>query len=231
VNGSAVSSPYVEGLSLLFERLDAVGIEYCLLRGSSQLEVLARQDDVDLLVRAQHAAALTTVLETLGFAEHPARRYRSHRFFIHRHEQGQLKLDVVTELVYGRLTPYLCTDLARTCLASRVRADRLWRLAPEVEFVTLLLHCALDKGRFAPHWRQRLAELANGRLDQATVADLLHEYGLSEALADVRASEWTRLLVDARRVRVRLILRRPLATVKRFALGRLERKLGVGGGR
>jgi thymidylate kinase len=70
-----------------------------------------------------------------------------------------LKLDVVTDLVYGR--PIRCMRLAlgSHCLANRHRLEPLTVLAIEDEFFTLLLHCILDKGQFRTGHRKRLKSL------------------------------------------------------------------------
>ncbi|HET9223147.1 MAG TPA: hypothetical protein VFO07_11610, partial [Roseiflexaceae bacterium] len=149
-------------LAMVFEELDQSQITYCVLRGHDELLSGLIDGDVDLLVAAEQHGRLRRALEQLGFVALSRWGQAPHHFFIGYDDAGDrwLKLDVMTELAYGRPVPTLRTDLAAHCLAKRVRRGPLFALAPGDELMTLLLHCMLDKGTFEAKYQQRLAELA-----------------------------------------------------------------------
>jgi thymidylate kinase len=163
LNGrGALSIKLLPLLAMVFEELDRSQITYCVLRGHDELLSGMVDGDVDLLVAAEQHGRLRRVLEQLGFVALSRWGQAPHHFFIGYDVAGDrwLKLDVMTELAYGRPVPTLRTDLAAHCLAKRVRRGPLFALAPGDELMTLLLHCMLDKGAFETKYQQRLAELA-----------------------------------------------------------------------
>jgi thymidylate kinase len=178
-----MTAPIVEGqsaqlsplLAAVFAALDQAGISYTLLRGSEELFGGAIDGDVDLLVAAAQFGKLRRTLEQAGFVALARWGQAPHHFFIGYDESADswIKLDVLTELAYGRPIPALRTDLAARSLEHRVRHGPAFVLAAEEEFLTLLLHCLLDKGRFEPKYRVRLAELA----------EAIHDHGAMGALA------------------------------------------------
>jgi thymidylate kinase len=161
-----------------FEDLARAGISYCLLRGYDELLHGSIDGDVDILVAPEHGKALQRVLERHGFLALTRWGQHPHRFFIGYDEPSDtwIKLDVVTELSYGRPIPALRTTLAADCLRRRRNYGPVFGLAAEDEFLTLLLHCLLDKGAIEPAYRARLAVLAREVADQQYIASQLALY-------------------------------------------------------
>jgi hypothetical protein len=144
---------------------DRAGIRWCLLRG----EPVARPGgDVDLLVHPGDLPTVRQVLTAEGtFAEVQGWGRGAHHFFVDRvpGEHGSLKLDVVTELAFGRYGE-LRSDVADSVLRRTVRDGAIARPAPDDGFWALLLHVLLDRGDVSrDHARQleSLADLARGR--------------------------------------------------------------------
>jgi thymidylate kinase len=162
-------------LAAVFEELDRAQISYCLLRGQAELLGGAIDGDVDLLLAAEQLGRMRRALERLGFVALSRWGQAPHHFFIGYDDAGDqwLKLDVMTELAYGRPVPALHTDLAAHCLAKRVRRGPLFVPAAGDELLTLLLHCLLDKRTFEPKYRARLGELAQQIDDDRAMAELV----------------------------------------------------------
>lgn len=129
-------------LAAAFETLDEAGIDWLLLRG---VDDLARpRGDIDILVRPGSLAAVASVLAPLGFRSLLAPGHGSHRFLVACSEDGVwLKLDLVTELAYGRRKEILAAH-ADAVLARRARVDGLATLAVGDGLWALLLHRIAD---------------------------------------------------------------------------------------
>jgi hypothetical protein len=143
--------------------LDAGGVRWCLLRSGTDLDVLVHPDDIGLV-----RAALT------GFDEQRPWGRRPHRFFV----SGDTKLDVVTELAFGRRHE-LRTDAADEVLARRVRVGGVPLPAPADRFWALLLHELLD--RRVTRREPELRELARGDVESGPLAALVRAAGWSPA--------------------------------------------------
>jgi thymidylate kinase len=150
-------------LATIFEEFDRAEISYCLLRGHEELLNGAIDGDVDLLVAPEQFDSMRRLLERLGFVALVRWGQAPHHFFIGYDESNDLwlKLDILTELAYGRPIPALRTELAPHCLDNRIRRGPASTLAVRDEFLALLLHCLLDKGVVEPKYRARLTALAN----------------------------------------------------------------------
>lgn len=172
----------------LFGALEESGIRYSLLRGFEELAQVEPVKEIDLLVAPSQRAEFSRIAARCGFMEAPRWGYEPHYFYVayDREAAAWLKLDVVTELAYGKPLRWLPVDLAEQCLARRQKADLAgarsskdepeiianWQLAidncqftyvlsPADEFTTLFLHCLLDKGMFRDARRERLLALKN----------------------------------------------------------------------
>jgi hypothetical protein len=136
---------------------DDAAVRWCLLRGARELDRL--DGDVDLLVHPDDLRLVRYRLARMGgFRELRAWGRRPHRFFVANValERTRLKLDVVTELAFGRRQE-LRTVAGEAVLARRIRDGTLARPAPADAFWALLLHLLLDPG--TPR-RSRVDELA-----------------------------------------------------------------------
>ena len=228
-------------LAALFGALDDDRLVWCLLRGEADLA--APQGDVDLLVAPADLPRLGRLAAEHGFASVPAWGYGSHAFFVGYDAPRDLwiKLDVVTELAFGR-NYALATGAEADCLARRKRVDGLPVLSDDDAFWTLLLHRLLDKGDVGARDAARLPVLAEGARTDSALArtvDSLCPPGWSARSIVAAAShgEWASLatlgdpLAVAWRRRGRAAVRRRTAanSVRRWAgkVLRLTRRRGL----
>ena len=216
----------LEPLDAALDALTEAHVGWCLLRAPA-----APVDEVDLLVAPAGLVLVEEALAPLGFAVVPAWGRGSHRFFVAYDESSDrwLKLDLVTELAYGRFQEFR-TDAAAGCLARCERLGRLRALAPEDEFWSLLLHCLLDKGAVRPAHGRRLRELAaavghGGPLARALGAACPEAWNPANVLAAARDGDWPALVALARPIARRWTRQRPLAVARRALGGRALRRM------
>ena len=212
------------------------GILYVVLRPGEEPHSGTNLREIDLLVPAHQVKKLAEVLEPRGFASLPRWGHAPHRFFVayNRPSGAWVKFDVVTDLWYGRPLRYLQMSLERACWMNRqVRGGR-YVPAAEEEFITLLLHCLLDKGRFDVGHRRRLWELRQeigrppagkgcpGRLSQYLLATGLSWERIALALDK---QDWSALLREGAAVKRRLFWSAPLANTRRWVSSWLLRRM------
>src|SRR3954452_6907789 len=137
----------------VFHAIEQANISYCVLRGYEELEEIEDGGDVDLLVQADQLDQFREALARLEFVRLPVWGHAPHLFFVAYDQSADrwLKLDVVTTVAFGKPIHAIQTSLAQTCLERRRRREPTFVLSVEDELLTLLLHCTLDKGMFAPH--------------------------------------------------------------------------------
>ena len=145
----------------VFQALNEANIAYCLLRGFDELTLVAKHKEIDLLVAPSHLKSFEQAVARYGFISLPSWGYAPHYFFVTYDEVNDswLKLDVVTDLVYGRPIRHMRLDGAKDCLANRSKGDLVYTLSSEDELMTLLLHCVFDKGKIRAAHRARLKQL------------------------------------------------------------------------
>jgi hypothetical protein len=189
-------------VSRALEALERSNVHWCLLRGESALASLV--GDVDLLVARDDMPRLRAALAPVGYVPLRAWGRGPHRFFVAYDEASarRVKLDVVTQLAYGRYQE-LRTAAAAGCLARRRYAGGLALLSPGDGFWALLLHCMLDREAFSGAHRGRLLELAGDAdcdIELANIADAAFAEGGGAAtvLDLVRAEDWTALTTIAK---------------------------------
>jgi thymidylate kinase len=206
-------------LATAFAELDRSRISYCLLRGHEELLGGEIDGDVDLLVATEQIERLQSTLERIGFVALSRWGQTPHHFFIGYDDASDrwLKLDVMTELAYGRPVPALRTDVAAHCLAKRVRHGPLFAPAPGDELIALLLHCILDKRAFEPKYRVRLAELLRQIDNDRAMVDLVgHCFPAGSAWPQIKEliarGEWQTLLELRPAVAAHLARRDPAGT-------------------
>jgi hypothetical protein len=215
--GPVLDGPAIHpAIDRAFDALERSGVRWALLRGESELG--SPDGDVDLLVARPDLRRLRDALARLGFAPLCAHGHGPHRFFVSYDEKsnGWIKLDVVTELAYGRWHE-LATSAAGGCLSRRRHIGTLALLAPDDAFWTLLLHCMLDRGSFSVAQRERLLELAEeassaGPFAGAVDPVLPGRWRTHELLALARAGDWSMLAGAAPEVRAAWLRRRPAGT-------------------
>lgn len=162
----------------VFDTLRRSGLNYCLLRGYDELEQSGPSNEIDLLIAPDHLPQLAKLLAAKRFVRLPSWGYASHNFFVvyNRGTDTWLKLDVVTDLRYGRPMRVLRTYLEEPCLRNRRWRAPTYILSPEDEFITLVLHCLLDKGAFRAAHRERLTRLRQEIVDDRDASTRLAEH-------------------------------------------------------
>jgi hypothetical protein len=214
-------------LRQVFAALDQAAITYSLLRGFEELETTAGSSEVDLLVAPAHLPALRDALAAQGFAALPAWGHAPHHFFVayNRSTGAWLKLDVVTDLRYGKPFRTLRLDLRENCLRHRQRREFTFVLSPADEFFTLFLHCLLDKGNFRAARRERLVELYRQMEHDTIIRGKVVEYvkqHLAPAITwDVLApaldaENWHELTKRRAAIVRHLFWRNPVLSVRRY---------------
>jgi hypothetical protein len=196
---------------LLFSAFDALeqnNISYCLLRDFDQIDQMADSGgEIDLLVDGDQWKSVYSYLTQIGFVHMRALGHAPHHFFIAYDKIGRcwIKLDVVTEIAYGKRNHALRTDLASNCLNNRKHDKGIFIPSPEDEFMTLLLHCVLDKEEFALSRRQRLMKLSGEVGNIQYLSNLLEQFwsptlSWSRLKTLVEDGQWEALLVERRNV-------------------------------
>jgi hypothetical protein len=189
-------------VSRALEALERSKVQWCLLRGESELA--SPEGDVDLLVTPGDMPRLRDALAPLGYLPLRAWGRGPHHFFVVHDEASarRIKLDVVTQLAYGRYQE-LRTAAAAGCLARRRYVGGLALLSPVDAFWALLLHCMLDREAFSGAHRRRLVELAGEAdcdVELGNIADAAFAEcgGAATVLELVRAEDWTALRTIAK---------------------------------
>src|SRR5262245_48840071 len=216
----------------VFHAIEQTNIRYCVLRGYEELEEIEDGGDVDLLVQADQLDRLKEALAQLGFVMLPVWGHAPHLFFVAYDQSTDrwLKLDVVSTLAFGKPIHAIETDLARTCLEHRRHREPTFVLSPEDELLTLLLHCVLDKGMFAPHRCVRIRALRHEVADEGYLSEQLHAFWSPEMswprlAALIDGENWVDLLADRSAVAAWLMRGQQLGVLGRRFGRRLLRKL------
>lgn len=219
-------------LHTTFQRLEEAEIHYCLLRDTDQIQWLDELDEVDLLVDKQQYKQLAQLLTQLGFVALPSWGHGPHQFFTIYDEAGDrwLKLDVVTEIVFGYPYHTIVTDFATACLAQRQWHNGVFVPSMECEALTLLYHCIIDKKRFDPHRRQRLQTLCAAVKESNYLTARLQQWGQptltwSQITTLVAREDWAGLLALRPALTMALTQKQWLTQRTRQVQQRVVRKL------
>jgi hypothetical protein len=228
--GPAVVS-LTEFVAALFSDAERCGIRSCVLRDAHRLDEIAGGGELDVLVAPADREHLERLLHDRGFARLPGWGHAPHRFFVLYQPacDAWLKLDVVTEIAFGRPVHNLRTDLGARVLDGRRRVGPVFAPSAEHELVTVLLHGVLDKGTFDEARRRRVQELRHAVRDEREVSAILREYWGEDtswaALAQgIDEGRWDSLLGARPRVAAHLSSREPVGTRVRAVRDRLLRK-------
>ncbi len=141
-----------DAIRRLFDRLDAEGIRYVVLRGYLPLEELAESQDIDVYIARRNRRRATGVLARAGWLP---RRYQTgrypHRFYDNFDIPGRIctMLDVVYGLHYGDRLHGL--KHPERVLATAQRLDGICVPHPWVALLTFALHVTLDKAMLSEH--------------------------------------------------------------------------------
>ncbi len=223
-------------LAKTFDALEQKQVRYCLLRGYAELPIASAHKEIDLLVYPDDLRLFAATVRGLGFVAIPAWGHAPHSFFVAFDETSGswLKLDVVTDLVYGRPIRFLRLDCARQCLKERVAINGIPTLTPENELLTLLLHHILDKGAIPEERRACLHSLRHAVAGDTRLLAKTQRYlelhmpstidwkCISQAIDD---EDWGRLLSQQRNIARTLFWSDPLGNLWRNVESRFLRRL------
>jgi len=154
-----------ELLENIFTLFNRAGIRYVVLRNYDFLPDRMIDGDIDVLVDPQGITEVTNMLRDMDFVI--TEEVYPHYFALHFQEaSGEwLKLDLVTDLYYGRKFRFPINGNYRECLLGRRQPFRnFFKPAPEDEIVHLLLHSLLDKGFFKIDYQNRIHDLLKDKI-------------------------------------------------------------------
>lgn len=198
----------------IFSELDRAGIQYVLLRGNDEWLAAGKNLELDLLIKPEQRSPFAEVLTQKGFMELPSWGHAPHYFFV-TYLPGEgiwLKLDVVTALCYGRPVRKLNIGFAEQCLAS-IRKEGVHVPDYDAEFLTLFLHCLLDKNEFRPEHGQRLSFLFNVIEQDDKIGEKTSQH-IRQYLAP--ALEWNTLARAAKDENWQSLLKRRAAVARKL---------------
>jgi hypothetical protein len=214
--------------------LDEAGVRWCVLRGERELATL--HGDVDLLVDARDRDLLRDALvKRHGFVPLPSSGRGPHRFYAayDTDSDGWLKLDVVTELAFGRYQE-LPTEAARAVLDRRRRFGTLAVPDPCDAFWAELLHTLLDRARVRPESGREVGAMARGAWGRSSPLSVLADaagppgWDAARRLEAAAAGHWDELTRVAAAMRKRWPGASPVAQRLRKDANRVLRRVGGG---
>jgi thymidylate kinase len=220
-------------LSSLFASFEQQGILYCLMRDGHRIDQLSNGGEIDILVSKDQIAAVRRLATRVGFVNLPNWGHAPHYFFVSYdlHTDSWFKLDVITDIAYGKPIRNLHTGLAKGCIEHRQHKGKVYTLSPEDELATLLLHCILDKGCFSTIHRQRIESLKDGISDEPYIDSLLRANWLPsmtwrrlERL--IGEGAWDELLGEGKSI-AGYLDKDKVGTFMRFASARVLRKMNA----
>jgi hypothetical protein len=212
--------------------LDEAGVRWCVLRGERELATL--EGDVDLLVDARDRDRLRDALVTRhGFVPLPSAGRGPHRFYgaYDADSDGWLKLDVVTELHFGRYQE-LPTSAAVAVLERRRRFGTLAVPDPCDAFWAQLLHTLLDRARVRPERGREVGAMARGAWGRSSPLSQLADaacppgWDAARMLEAAAAGHWDELARVATAMRGRWPGASPVAQRVRKDASRVLRRVG-----
>lgn len=148
-------------LGSLFDYLGGHGIAFCVLRGADHTSPDRAGYELDVLVDREDFGRFADAAAREGFVTMPSSGHAPHAFFIKYDAaiRAWIKLDVVTDLLYGRPIRALSYGKPDGPLDRRVTWRGLPVLAPRDEMLHVLLHGLLDKPAFDGKYQARLEEV------------------------------------------------------------------------
>jgi hypothetical protein len=202
-------------LRSLFAALGERDVRWVLLRTPSHLAKPA--GDVDLLVAPDDVADFLETAEELGFVALPGWEAPPGLILVSYDKRSDhwLVLDVATTVAFRSPGAPELREAALGILRRRRVHDGIAEPSPEDAFWLLLMHCLLDDGAVAAHYRVPLGELArtsDGSLVASAVQSAAGDRFDPAALRDaVLAGDWTGLEQMGARLTADLKRRRSIA--------------------
>ena len=219
-------------LNSIFDSLDRADVRWCLLRDETDLAL--PDGDVDLLVAPDDIPAARLILTGHDLAQIPLRGGRAPAFWLG-YDPSQnywLRLDVASELSYGRPDFPFVAGTAHGLLARRQRGSGFWTLHPDDAFWALLLHCLLDEHSVPAEYQGRLQDWARAGCTGGPLADFLAEVEpepgfLERLVAAAAAGRWESLADMGCQLAWSWHRRQPVATRARQLAGRTRQVLDL----
>ncbi len=224
---SAEASEVHPLLRALFASLEGRGLRWTLLRVPSSLA--APTGDVDILVAPEDSAALSEAARKLGFVALPGWESAPDLILVRydRASDRWLLLDVSTSVSFRSPRSWQLPEATEQVLRRRRLSDGIALPAEADAFWLLLLHCLLDKGRVASHYRPRLRRLAPAAMESplgaAVCAAAGPAFAQREFVAAAEAGDTEALLELGVRLTDQLRRRRPLTERWQVLLSRAVR--------
>jgi thymidylate kinase len=165
-----------ELLEDIFAFLNRAGIRYVVLRNYDSLPDRMIDGDIDVLVDPQAITVVTNRLRDMDFVI--TEEAYPHYFALHfQKASGEwLKLDLVTDLYYGRKFRLPINGNYREWVLGRRQPFRsFFKPAPEDEIVHLLLHSLLDKGFFKTDYQNRIHDLLTDNIHRSHLKRILDD--------------------------------------------------------
>jgi O-antigen/teichoic acid export membrane protein len=175
-------------LTALFASLEQRGLRWTLLRVPSSLA--APTGDVDILVAPEDSVALSDAARALGFVALPGWEAAPDLILVRydRASDRWLLLDVSTSVSFRSPRGWRLPDATEQVLRRRALSDGIALPAEGDAFWLLVLHCLLDKGRVASHYRTRLRRLSSAAMESPLGATVCAAAGPAFAQRDFVAA-------------------------------------------
>lgn len=215
-----------DGAEIVFQLLNAAGVRWCLLRAPGDASA-AGVVEVDVLLAPADLGAAARVFRQHAFVPMRAPGHHPHHFFVGLSPSGQwIKVDAVTDLMYGRPIRNMRVGMVDELLAARIPENGVWRPSAVFEFVTLALHVLLDKASVNEAHRDRLERLA-GLVSQGLTQLPAHVRELAKVAAEqIGSGRWNEFVRSRRSVRDSLVRTQRFSALARFVGQSVLRKLG-----
>jgi glycosyltransferase involved in cell wall biosynthesis len=210
--------------------LSAAGLPCCVLQRAEE-EGFLGLETIPLLIEPENAPALEEKLLGKGFLLMPLDLGGIRSRLVGRAPDGSgwVCVEVRTELLYGKPTPFLSApEDVKRMIRKRRCGGTVSVLTPDADFVDLLLHALLDRERISPAVGHQLQALMGALRDRPCLAGRAAErvqLELAPAITwdglvrDVTEGNWDALLRRRRSLAVRMARSAPLATLVRLGTG------------
>ena len=218
-------------------KISTPGLPCCVLRRPGT-EGFLGLETIHLLIEPENAPALEEELLDKGFLLLPLDLGGIRSRLVGRAPDGSgwICVEVRTELRYGRPTPFL---RAPESVAKMIRTRRCGSmvsvLTPDADFVDLLLHALLDRGRISPSVGDHLQALMQALRDRPCLAgraaervqlNLAPAITWDELVRDVTEGNWDALLRRRRSLAFRMARSAPRDTLVRIGTAWSRRARG-----
>tara|TARA_Y100000034_G_scaffold121702_1_gene166277 strand:- start:3 stop:1274 length:1272 start_codon:yes stop_codon:yes gene_type:complete len=159
----------------VLEKFNEKNIVYALLRNYESLALGKYSDkDLDILLDRQSLDFVKQVLKDLGYYYDKVHSFENQLLFV-KMVEGEL---FIIDIKVSGLSYYGINYYSSEMLTKRKKNDFYYHLSKEDEFISLFLHCMIDKGEFKKSYVSKLKELSSNKIDYIVISnDLLKNFG------------------------------------------------------